>query len=74
MAVPVSRPDQPNVFLDAISWLVNSSSTLSYAIYRLKSALLTINVSSAVSMLRTLYPTIGNKLVDGYAVNTKTLG
>jgi len=74
MAVPVSRPDQPNVFLDAISWLVNSSSTLSYAIYRLKSALLTINVSSAVSMLRTLYLTKGNKLVDGYAVNTKTLG
>jgi hypothetical protein len=31
-------------------------------------------VSSTASILKTLYPTTGSKLVDGYTVNTKTLG
>ena len=74
MAVPVSRPDQPNVFLDTI--YVNPvicTSLLNFAINRLKS--LAVSVSSAVSVaLSTTLRGFGTKVVNGSAINSKTLG
>ena len=73
MAVPVSRPDQPAVFLDTI--IVNpvvSTSSLTYAINKVKSLL--VSVTSTVSILTQLFPSLGDKTVNGAPINTMTLG
>jgi hypothetical protein len=74
MAVPVSRPDQPSVFLDTL-WATPSisASLLSFAINRLKS--LAVSVSSAVNLVTsTILRGFGTKVVNGSAINSKTLG
>lgn len=73
MSVPVSRPDQPAVFLDTIIAQESTVSTFSFIIARLKS--LIVSVSSTVTILRQYYPSLGgNKVVNGAALNTNTLG
>ena len=72
MAVPVSRPDQPNVFLDTI-YVTPSVSIASI----IKGVLisLAVSVSSAVSVaLSTTLRGFGTKVVNGSAINSKTLG
>ena len=72
MAVPVSRPDQPNVFLDTI-YVTPSVSIASIIKGVLKS--LAVSVSSAVSVaLSTTLRGFGKKVVNGSAINSKTLG
>ena len=73
MAVPVSRPDT-TVFLDTITANPSISvSLLLLSVNRLKSLL--VSVSSAVTIIRNLYPKSAvSKVVDGYALNTTTLG
>ena len=73
MAVPVSRPDQPNVFLDTI--YVNPvicTSLLNFAINRLKS--LVVSAISTASILTQYFPSLGSKVLDGAPINTTTLG
>jgi hypothetical protein len=73
MAVPVSRPDQPAVFLDTlIANTVTSTSLLSFAINRLKS--LAVSVISTASILTQYFPSLGSKVLDGAPINTTTLG
>ena len=72
MAVPVSRPDQPNVFLDTI-YVTPSVSIANIIKGVLKS--LAVSVSSAVSVaLSTTLRGFGTKVVNGSAINSKTLG
>ena len=73
MSVPVSRPDQPNVFLDTI--YVNPvicTSLLNFAINRLKS--LVVSAISTASILTQYFPSLGSKVLDGAPINTTTLG
>jgi len=71
MSVPVSRPDQPSVFLDTIWIEVSSIASIGKAV--LKS--LAVSVSSAVSIaLSTTLRGFGTKVVNGSAINSKTLG
>jgi len=71
MAVPVSRPDQPNVFLDTIWIEVSSIASIGKAV--LKS--LAVSVSSAVNIATsTTLRGFGTKVVNGSAINSKTLG
>jgi len=73
MAVPVSRPDQPAVYLDEI--IVNETPiiTLSFVKSLLKSLL--ISVTSVCSILPIKYPkTTNTSVVNGFALNTTTLG
>ena len=73
MSVPVSRPDQPAVFLDTIIVQETPIISLNLIIARLKSYL--ASVSSVASIITTLYPyTAPKKLVNASAVNTVTLG
>jgi hypothetical protein len=72
MSVPVSRPDQPAVFLDTLySTPVTSIASIIKGV--LKS--LAVSVSSATTIL---YSTVkygyGVKPVNGSAINSKTLG
>ena len=72
MAVPVSRPDQPSVFLDTL-WATTPVSIASIIKGVLKS--LAVSVSSAVSVaLSTTLRGFGTKVVNGSAINSKTLG
>ena len=72
MAVPVSRPDQPNVFLDTIySNPITSVATIIRSV--LKS--LAVSVSSATTLLySTVKYAYGVKPINGSAINSKTLG
>ena len=73
MAVPVSRPDQPAVFLDTIWTEVTSTVTLS--LIKNLSKILSASVSSVVSIITTTYPkSTVQKVVNGFALNTTTLG
>ena len=72
MVVPVSRPDQPSVFLDTL-WATTPVSIASIIKGVLKS--LAVSVSSAVSVaLSTTLRGFGTKVVNGSAINSKTLG
>lgn len=73
MSVPLSRPDQPAVFLDTI--YVNPvicTSLLNFAINRLKS--LVVSAISTASILTQYFPSLGSKVLDGAPINTTTLG
>jgi len=73
MAVPVSRPDQPAIYLDTL--IVNETPviTLSFVKSLLKSLL--ISVTSVCSILPIKYPkTTNTSVVNGFALNTTTLG
>jgi hypothetical protein len=73
MSVPVSRPDQPAVFLDTLYVTpVTSTSILSFILNRLKS--LAVSVISTASILTQYFPSLGSKVLDGAPINTTTLG
>jgi hypothetical protein len=73
MAVPVSRPDQPPVYLDDLIVTETPIVSLSFIKVLLKSFL--VSVSSVASIIKTLYPfTPATKVLDGAAVNQTTLG
>lgn len=73
MAVPVSRPDQPPLYIQ--DEIVNEIPiiSLNFAVARLKS--FAVSVASVASIIKTLYPfTPATKVLDGAAVNQTTLG
>jgi hypothetical protein len=73
MAVPVSRPDQPPVYIADLIATETPTITLSFIKYI--SRMLTVSVSSVASIIKTLYPfTPATKVLDGAAVNQTTLG
>ena len=73
MSVPVSRPDQPPVYIQDEIVTEQTVITLLFQSFRLKSLL--ASVSSAVTIIRNLYPFVpASKVVDGAALNTTTLG
>jgi len=73
MAVPVSRPQSPNVFLAPIIVTEIPIILLNLAISRLKSLL--TSVISVCSIIPIKYPkTTNTSVVNGFALNTTTLG
>jgi len=73
MAVPVSRPDQPPVYIQDETVTEIPVITLSFIKVLLKS--LVVSVSSVVSIITNIYPfTPATKVVNGAALNTTTLG
>jgi hypothetical protein len=73
MAVPVSRPDQPPVYIQDMIVTETPIVSLSFIKVLLKS--LAVSVSSVASIIATKYPKLAvSKVVDGYALNTTTLG
>lgn len=73
MSVPVSRPDQPPVYISDLTVTETPVITLSFIRVLLKSFV--ASVSSVASIIKTLYPfTPATKVLDGAAVNQTTLG
>ena len=73
MSVPVSRPQQPNVFLAPL--IVTETSVITLSFIKFVSRMLSSSVSSVASIIKTLYPfTPATKVLDGAAVNQTTLG
>jgi hypothetical protein len=73
MSVPVSRPDQPLVFLAQLIVTETPIVSLSFIKALLKSLL--ASVSSVASIIKTTYPkSTVQKVVNGFALNTTTLG
>ena len=73
MAVPVSRPDQPAVYLDEIIVQETPIVSLSFVKSLLKS--LAVSVTSVCSIISIKYPkTTNTAVVNGFALNTTTLG
>jgi len=73
MSVPLSRPDPPALFLDELIVTESTVSTFSFIIARLKSLL--ASVSPVATILTQYFPSLGgNKVVNGSALNTNTLG
>jgi hypothetical protein len=73
MAVPVSRPDQPAVYLDTLIVQETPIVSLSFVKSLLKS--LAVSVTSVASIITNKYPfTPASKVVNGAALNTTTLG
>jgi hypothetical protein len=73
MSVPISRPDQPPLYIQDV--IVNEIPiiSLNFALARLKS--FAVSVASVASIIKTLYPfTPATKVLDGAAVNQTTLG
>lgn len=73
MAVPVSRPQGGNLFIDDIIVTESPNISLNLLVARLKS--LIVSVSSACSILSTKYPFVpASKVVNGATLNSTTLG
>jgi hypothetical protein len=73
MAVPVSRPDQPAVYLDTLYVNpVTSTSLLSFILKRVK--LLAVSVTSIVTIVQSIIRNPRTKAVNGAAINMKSLG
>jgi hypothetical protein len=73
MAVPVSRPDQPAVYLDTL--IVNETPVITLSFIRSLLKSLAVSVTSVCSILPIKYPkTTNTPVVNGYALNTTTLG
>jgi hypothetical protein len=73
MSVPVSRPQQPNVFLAQI--ITSATSIVSLSLKKIPNKIVAAVVSSVATILKSKYPfTAASKVVDGGALNTTTLG
>jgi hypothetical protein len=73
MAVPVSRPDQPNVFIQ--DEIVTEIPIVSLSFIKSLFRILTVSVSSVVNIITSVFPfTPASKVVNGAALNTTTLG
>lgn len=73
MAVPVSRPDQPPVYIADL--IVTETPTITLSFIKSLFRIITASVSSVASIIKTLYPfTPATKVLDGAAVNQTTLG
>ena len=73
MSVPVSRPQQPNVFLAPL--IVTETPVITLSFVKFVSRMLSSSVSSVASIIKTLYPfTPATMVLDGAAVNQTTLG
>ena len=73
MAVPVSRPDQPPIYIQDEIVTETPIITLSLQFARLKSYL--ASVTSVVTILQVLYPfSTSKKVVNTFTLNTTTLG
>jgi hypothetical protein len=73
MSVPLSRPDPPNLFIQDETVTEIPNIFLSFVINKLKS--LAVSVTSVCSILPIKYPkTTNTSVVNGFALNTTTLG
>ena len=73
MSVPVSRPDQPPIYIQDETVTEIAVITLSFVKSLVR--ILSVSVSSVASIINTLYPfTPATKVLDGAAVNQTTLG
>jgi hypothetical protein len=75
MSVPISRPEAPNSFLDTIIATVNATATLTYRVFPIKTVF-SIICSTYASLLYiiTKKPDYSDRVVNGAALNTTTLG
>lgn len=73
MAVPVSRPDQPNVFIQ--DEIVTETTIISLSFIKTLLKSLAVSVTSVCSIIPIKYPkTTNTAVVNGFALNTTTLG
>ena len=73
MSVPLSRPDPPNLFIQDVTVTEIPNIFLSFIINKLKS--LAVSVTSVCSITPIKYPkTTNTAVVNGFALNTTTLG
>ena len=73
MSVPVSRPDQPPIYIQDET--VTEIAVITLSFIKFVSRMLSSSVSSVASIINTLYPfTPATKVLDGAAVNQTTLG
>ena len=73
MSVPVSRPDQPPVYIQ--DEIVTETPIITLNLLKYLSKMFTVSVSSVASIITNIYPQQAvSNVVDGYALNTTTLG
>jgi hypothetical protein len=73
MSVPVSRPDQPPVYLQ--DEIVTEQPIITLSFIKALSRIFSVSVSSVASIITNIYPKQSvSKVVDGYALNSTTLG
>mgnify|MGYP003350678160 CR=1 FL=1 len=73
MSVPLSRPDPPNSFIQ--DEIVTETPIITLNLLKYLSKMFTVSVSSVASIITNIYPQQAvSKVVDGYALNTTTLG
>jgi hypothetical protein len=73
MSVPISRPEAPNEFLQ--DEIVNETAIISLIFVRVLLKSLATSVSSLASIVGITYPKSAvQKVVNGFAINTTTLG
>ena len=73
MAVPVSRPDQPPIYIQ--DEIVTEIPVITLSFIKFLFRIFTVSVSSVASIITTNYPfKPASKVVNGSALNTTTLG
>ena len=73
MSVPVSRPDQPPIYIQDETVTEIAVSTLSFVKSLVR--ILSVSVTSVCSIILIKYPkTTNTSVVNGFALNTTTLG
>ena len=73
MAVPVSRPDQPPIYIQDVTVTEIAVITLSFVKSLVR--ILSVSVTSVCSIIPIKYPkTTNTSVVNGFALNTTTLG
>ena len=73
MSVPVSRPDQPPIYIQDVTVTEIAVITLSFVKSLVR--ILSVSVTSVCSIIPIKYPkTTNTSVVNGFALNTTTLG
>ena len=73
MSVPVSRPDQPPIYIQDETVTEIAVITLSFVKFLFR--ILSVSVTSVCSIIPIKYPkTTNTSVVNGFALNTTTLG
>jgi len=73
MSVPVSRPDQPPIYIQDETVTEIAVITLSFVKFLVR--ILSVSVTSVCSIIPIKYPkTTNTSVVNGFALNTTTLG
>jgi len=74
MSVPVSRPDQPAVYLQNVIANVAAICSFTIQIFRLKLQTLIVNAISVVTLSKIKFAYTNPNVINGSAINTTTLG